>query len=507
MLEFMRRNANSWLMILLFAVIIFVFAINFGPWAGEKSGELPFAAEVNGRVITMNEFRFLYSNKMRQIKRFKPEYTQEQADQDGLKGLVVDQLVSQELLSQLALENDLVIPDKELAKIIKSRFFSENSPFNKENYSRLINSAFQTTESQFENQLRKELLAGQIAELLATGSNISSHELWQIFERRNSKVSLDFVKINPKYFSAKKKYSETEAAKFKTKNKEEIKTYYHNNIAQYKAPKKIKARHILVKVKPDADNKTKEKALVKIKKAQARIKKESFASVAQKISEGPSAKKGGNLGYFGVGAMVKPFSEAAFALKKGEVSEVVETPFGYHLIKVEDFKKPISREFEAVKEEITAILMGQQEQQIKAKKYAQRILKKLKGKTALKDLRLLGSNSKAQGKNLEPKSGSTSKFTKDTRYVPQIGVSPKIIKAAFALTLKKSIAEEVIEVSKNLFVIKLKDREYATKKTFEKESEKLKLMLENQRKQKFMQEYMAYLKEGAKIEYNPVLKK
>ena len=125
-----------------------------------------------------------------------------------------------------------------------------------------------------------------------------------------------------------------------TISEEESRKFYDAKPELFKQPEEVKASHILIKVAPDADADKKSAAEKKIEKIQARLKKgEDFADLARESSEGPSASKGGDLGYFKRGSMVKPFEDAAFALEVNQVSDLVETRFGYHLIKVFD-KKP-----------------------------------------------------------------------------------------------------------------------------------------------------------------------
>jgi peptidyl-prolyl cis-trans isomerase C len=122
---------------------------------------------------------------------------------------------------------------------------------------------------------------------------------------------------------------------------DEAKAYFDANSAQFDQKEKVRARHILMKVEKTADEKTKADARKKLAEIQKKIMSgEDFAEMAKQHSQGPSNVKGGDLGYFGKGQMVKPFEEAAFMLASGEVSDIVETRFGYHLIKVEDRKAP-----------------------------------------------------------------------------------------------------------------------------------------------------------------------
>jgi peptidyl-prolyl cis-trans isomerase C len=125
-----------------------------------------------------------------------------------------------------------------------------------------------------------------------------------------------------------------------TVTENESKKFYDNNPNMFKQPEQAKASHILIKVAPDAEESIKNQARKKIETIQKKVRQgEDFGLLAKANSEGPTAKRGGDLGYFGRGQMVKPFEDAAFALKVGEVSKIVETRFGYHLIKLTD-KKP-----------------------------------------------------------------------------------------------------------------------------------------------------------------------
>ncbi|NDY41804.1 peptidylprolyl isomerase [Dissulfurirhabdus thermomarina] len=121
---------------------------------------------------------------------------------------------------------------------------------------------------------------------------------------------------------------------------EELKAYYAENKDKFAQPEMVRARHILIRVGQGADEKTRAKAEAKARDIRKQIRKGAdFADLAKKYSEDPGTRdKGGELGFFPKGRMVPEFEKAAFALKKGEVSQPVRTAFGYHLIQVEDRK-------------------------------------------------------------------------------------------------------------------------------------------------------------------------
>ncbi len=134
----------------------------------------------------------------------------------------------------------------------------------------------------------------------------------------------------------------------------ELKSYYDANPDEFKTPQMIKARHILVKVDSAASEDDKKKAR---EKAEMYLKKisdgEDFAKLASEASDDLGSKaKGGDLGFFSRGRMVKPFEDAAFSLNPGEVSGLVETQFGFHIIKVEEKKDSTVEAFDAVKEQL-----------------------------------------------------------------------------------------------------------------------------------------------------------
>lgn len=163
---------------------------------------------------------------------------------------------------------------------------------------------------------------------------------------------------------ALKKLIEDEVAPKVTVSGSEIRAFYDNNPETFKQPERVKASHILIKVDPTADASQKVEAQKKIDLVKAKLQNgEDFGALAKEYSEGPSGPKGGDLGYFTRGQMVKPFEDAAFAMKSGEVSGLVETRFGYHLIKVTDRTPEGTIPYEDVKERLGEFLKQQKIQE------------------------------------------------------------------------------------------------------------------------------------------------
>jgi len=159
--------------------------------------------------------------------------------------------------------------------------------------------------------------------------------------------------------------------------KEEIASYYEKNSSEFEQGEQVQAEHILIRVEANASAEDKEKARKSIDMIQDQLKNgESFATLAEQFSEDPGSKnKGGNLGYFGRGQMVKEFEDAAFATKPGETSPPVQTSFGWHLIHVLDRKAPEKLPLEQVSKEIEARLKADRNE-----KALKKLIEELKSK-------------------------------------------------------------------------------------------------------------------------------
>jgi peptidyl-prolyl cis-trans isomerase C len=273
-----------------------------------KPPETDAAARVNGVTISRVEFDKSY-NGYTQQRGMDPQKITDPERSKQVQREVLDGLITRELLWQEAQKKNFTATDEEVAKAMssaKSRFPSEDD-------FRLRLAQMGYTEEAYGKVLLRQLSVRALVEKdIARGISVSD---------------------------------------------DEIHDYYQSNPQHFKSPEQVHARHILVKVKPEADEATRKEAK---KKTEAILKEAKggadFAELARKHSEGPSGPKGGDLGFFPRGRMVKPFEEAAFALKSGEISGVVETNFGYHIIKVEEKREPQTLAEKDVKERIRQYL-------------------------------------------------------------------------------------------------------------------------------------------------------
>jgi peptidyl-prolyl cis-trans isomerase C len=139
---------------------------------------------------------------------------------------------------------------------------------------------------------------------------------------------------------------------------QEVEEFYQGNPQMFQRPEQVRARHILMAVEQGADEETKADAKARAEAARKRaLSGEDFATLATELSDGPSAPNGGDLGFFSADRMVPAFAEAAFALEPGAISQVVETQFGYHVIKVEERRPASTQSLEEVKDPLRNALM------------------------------------------------------------------------------------------------------------------------------------------------------
>jgi len=285
-------------------------------------------AIVNGSVITGEEFNRELSQVKQRISQQELEISSPQLE--GIRNEILDNMINLELLFQESRNNGIKVEKEAIDSQIKSlkQKFSNDTEFEK------LLSELKLSERALKLQIKKRIA---IQEFIET----------QIVQK---------IKIPD----------------------EESKVFYDTYPDLFKQPEQIKASHILIKVEPDADEIKKSEAKQKIKKIQRELNKGGdFAVLAKEFSEGPSKTNGGDLDYFTRGQMVKSFEDAAFALKPEEISNIVETQFGYHLIKVKDKQPEKTIPYEDVKDDLAQHLKQEKTKQ-EVNEYIQKLREKSK---------------------------------------------------------------------------------------------------------------------------------
>ncbi|MEJ5348479.1 MAG: peptidylprolyl isomerase [Desulfosoma sp.] len=311
----MRHKSSTMRIVVTASVLIALlgFGIALGAESAKDTDKKP-AATVNGKAISKAQFD-RQMNGVRQ-RLLQSGHLLSDVELRDVKSRVLESLIDRELLYQESqkrgFKGDAKAVDNQIVQF-KQRFETQEA------YEQALKSMNLT-----ENAIREELLKNSAID--------------QLVQDRFSKGI--------------------------TVSDEESKAFYKERHELFEKPERVHARHILVSVKPDASAEDKKAARKKIDDLKARLNKgEDFATLAQSQSDCPSKERGGDLGFFARGQMVKPFEEAAFALNPGAVSDVVETDFGYHLIQVIEKKPQETVPYEQVQPNIAEHLQKQKTQQ------------------------------------------------------------------------------------------------------------------------------------------------
>jgi peptidyl-prolyl cis-trans isomerase D len=402
MFDFVRKHTKV-MQIMLFVLIVPSFVL-FGLEGYSRFNEKGEAvAKVDGREITQGEWDTAHQRQVDQMRQQAPNIDAKLFDSPAARYGTLERLVRERVLAAAAEDSKLAVSDQRLARELErneliATLRMPDGRLDVERYRQMLQSQGMTPEM-FENSMRAEIATRQvIAGIATTGltppaqANIA---LGSYFEKREVQVGRfstadyqakvnpsdaeieAYYKANPQLFQAPEQanveYVVLDLASVQkgiTVNEQDLKTYYEQNASRLGGKEERRASHILVTVPKGAPAAEKDKAKAKAEDLLAQVKKnpDSFAELAKKHSQDPgSAANGGDLDFFARGAMTKPFEDAAFALKKGETSGVVETEFGFHIIRVTDLKTPKVPSFEEMRPQLEADVKKQQAQ----RKYAE----------------------------------------------------------------------------------------------------------------------------------------
>lgn len=386
MLEYIRSSAQSFGVKLAFGVIILVFVF----WGIGNFNDRDYSnvvAVVNGEPIVAMEFEKAYQNAEEYIMRNNPGITREQLIRDHLGRRVLRDMIQSVLLAQEAAKAGVAVSPLELrreAEKIKA-FQNENGKFDPEIYKRVL-AARHMTPAQYEKQLGNELLQEKMFELLTAPVWIDPGTAERMFNFLREKRVANYMFIPAARFADDASVDETEARSWYDGHKErfaippaveaeyivvrpealvrkedlsekDARAWYDANLRNFAAPERVRASHILVPLAPDADDAAFKEALERLEQARSQLDSGvPFAKVADGVNQAGAAGSGGELGWLNRGETVPPFEEAVFDLEPGEISGAIRTPFGLHIVQVQEKEKGGVRSFDEVKDAAYAAL-------------------------------------------------------------------------------------------------------------------------------------------------------
>ena len=389
MFDFVQEKKRVVQIVLLLIIITFGF---FGVDSYRKSGGSSVPATVNGEKITQQEFDNAMRQQMDRVReQAGASFDPTMYDKPEIKRMLMDNLINQHLLASQARSVGLTISDEQMAQIIEGvEAFQKDGKFDKQRYISALSSQ-RMTPSIFQGRVSDDLGTRQLAEsYLKNGysTQFSAENLIRLNEQQrvvsvaqilpstfNDQVKVDEAAIKDYYDKNQKEFQIPERARVEylilsasslqvqlTASDAEIKKYYDDHLTEFSTPELRKAAHILITVDAKSSDADKQAAKDKAEKTLQEVKQGAtqFAQLAQKYSQDPgSAVNGGDLGLFGRGMMVKPFDEAVFKLLVGEVSGLVQSDFGFHIIKLLAIKGGKAQSLSEVKSSIAQKLKTQ----------------------------------------------------------------------------------------------------------------------------------------------------
>jgi peptidyl-prolyl cis-trans isomerase D len=469
----MRKHARSWLIKFLIAIIAIVFIFYFGYSFRSQTGLK--VASVNDDVITGVEYDKAYRDMLEAYRmQYKDMWSESLLKALDLKRQTLERLIDQKLIAQEADRLGLRVTEKELQHTIMGYpAFQTGGQFDLRRYRGLLQSNRMNPED-FELTMSQHLLEAKVKQFLGTFAKVTEKELEEQYTFYNEQVNLSFVQFNAADFkkginpdqAALEAYFKDNQEKYRTPamlrvaylifdpaafekdvkiGDKEIEEYYEYNKISFKEPKKVKARHILFKVGEKATEEEEKKVRDRAKSVLEMAKQgKDFAELALNYSEDMTKARGGDLGYFGPGTMTKPFEDAAFALDVGQISDLVRSSFGYHIIKVEDKKEERTKPLEEVKEEIRKILV----KGAAAEKAHEKGLSVIDQMPYDVDLTKYASEQKLDVK--------LSSYFPEGQAIPEMGGTPNLIRALPGM--KKGDMTDLMDIGGKFYLFQLEDK-------------------------------------------------
>lgn len=397
MFDFVRKHTKI-MMVLMFLLIIPAFVLVGVDGYKQMNEDGATVAKVASRSITQAQWDSAHKNEVDRLRASMPGLEAKVLESPQARYETLERLVREAVMEEAATDSHLNISDARLAQELQkipaiAALRKPDGQLDMERYSQLVASQGLTPDG-FEARMRQDVSVRQVqAGLMASAfapKGVADMALNAFFERRDvqitrfrpgdftDKIALTdadveaFYKANNPMFQApetvdieylvldldavKKSISVSEA---------DLRTYFEQNAATLEAKEERRASHILINAPKDMKSAERQKAREVAQQLLVKVleKPDTFGATASKFSQDTgSAVKGGDLDFFGRGAMVKPFEDAVFALRKGEISKLVESDFGFHIIKLTEIRTPPKATFESVRAKLEDELRAQQAQ-------------------------------------------------------------------------------------------------------------------------------------------------
>lgn len=484
-------------------------------------------AQIDGNDVTADEVRSAARQMLQQqmpqgganMSMLLPFFAQRAAEQ---------LITRQALISEAGRMGLRVSPDEVKDELQHGRyaatFFPGGNFIGQQEYEDMLQRA-ELTPAKFEDAVGKDILLTKLQALISGTAGVTESEIHEQFVKQNSKVKFDYAvlkeddikkglhpteaELKAYYDSHKATYANTIPEKRKVKyavidtaklesgiqvTQSDLQSYYEQHRDQYRVPEQVKVSHILIKTPlAGPDGKVDEKGVAEAQHRAEDLLKQlksgaKFETLAEKYSEDPgSAKQGGSLGFIGRGQTVPEFEKAAFSLPKGQMSDLVKSSYGFHIIRVDDKQDAHMKSLDEVKSEIEPILKHQKAQEI-----AQH-----QAETLLADARKDGIGAAAAKQNAAV---ITSDFFGRKDMLPGLGPSPQFMDAVFSAA--ENSPPDVAPASMGNVVFQLLAIKPASTPTFEEIRSKVEEEFKNEQAGTLLSKKIQELSDRAKAEHD-----
>lgn len=398
MLDLVRKHAKSWLI----KVALFLIVVVFIFWGGYsyKSQQESQMARVGERYISINEYHQQYEQLLEVYRRqMGGAFSEEMVRNMNLKKQAMNLLIDRTVIYGAAQKLGLTATPQEIQQLVlRYPAFQSDGQFDQKRYQFLLRQNRMTPET-FEQQLGQDLSVQKVEAFIKRRAMVTEAEVAADFHFNYTLLEVAYALFDPKSFEPQvavdpktladfyqqqqERYKEPEkrrisyvfasqdAYRAEVKVPEsQIREDYEDHAADYHQEQQVRARHILFGLKEDAPEADIARIRAEAEKVLAEAKSgKDFSELARKHSSDPSVQEnGGDLGFFTRDRMVPEFSEVAFSLKPGELSELVRTPYGFHIIRIEEIQPEKNIPFEEVRGKIEARLQGERARDIAHRK-------------------------------------------------------------------------------------------------------------------------------------------
>ncbi|HEX5068316.1 MAG TPA: peptidylprolyl isomerase [Myxococcota bacterium] len=449
------RGGQRWITTLIIGSIALIFVLFLG-LQGPMTGGGP------GSVVTVGPYQFGFREFERARARREAALQEQLGAQFDAKALgdTLDQITARELVDRalLALEASdmgLSVSKQEIERMVLADpgLRGEDGKFDVERFNAWAQYEY-GSQTAFINERRLALLSFKMIELLNAQPHVSVGEARDAVERDLEEVQIAFVVVGGDSAKGDEKIDDAAVQKALAERGEELHKLYEERSGLYNVPEKIRARHILFAVPAGSDDASVAKIQSEADEALAKLRGGAdFAELAKARSDDPGSKSnGGDLGLFGRGQMVPAFDEAAFALQEtGQLSGVVRTDYGFHIIRLEERQAAVTRSYDEVSAELARDLLTQEARKARARKQADDLVAAIQSGKSLEE---------AAGAADLPLARSGLLRRRADGYVPGLGPAPEVLAAAFMTDVGKSLPT-VFEVGDRLALVQVIERKPA----------------------------------------------